>query len=292
MCELFCLSSRLATRTTFSLCTFASHGAAGAAGGVAVDGWGVALYDGADVRLYKEPEPAGDSAWLKFVEGRRLASRLLLSHIRHATTGAVSFANTQPFVRELGGRRHVFAHNGKLDGIADCFGAAALRFHPVGATDSEMAFCLLLERLVPLWRGPAVPALGDRLDVVARFAAEMRAFGPANFLYADGDALFAHGHRRMQANGTIAPPGLWLLARECAVDADGLMQAGVRVEAGGDGQKIVLLASVPLSGEGWRPLAEGEVIVVKDGRIVGRAADRHPAGSGGKPRTANRRQTA
>jgi hypothetical protein len=36
---------------------------------------------------------------------------------------------------------------------------------------------------------------------------------------------------------------------------------------------ITLLASVPLTGEGWRPLAEGEMIVVKDGRVVGRAAD-------------------
>jgi uncharacterized protein (DUF2345 family) len=41
-----------------------------------------------------------------------------------------------------------------------------------------------------------------------------------------------------------------------------------------------------MSGEGWRPLAEGEVVVVKEGRIVARAADHHPAGSGGKPRPA------
>jgi predicted glutamine amidotransferase len=265
MCELFCLSSQLPTRTTFSLRTFASHGAPGA---VAVDGWGVAFYDGADVRLYKEPEPAGDSAWLKFVEGRRLASRLLLSHIRHATAGGISFANTQPFVRELGGRRHVFAHNGQLDGIANCYDAASLRFHPVGATDSELAFCLLLERLAPLWRLTTVPALAERINVVARFAAEMREFGPANFLYGDSDALFAHGHRRMHADGTVAPPGLWLLQRQCAVDADGLTQSGVTVEAGSDGQNIVLLASVPLSDESWRPVAEGEVIVVKDGRPV------------------------
>ena len=267
MCELFCLSSRLPTRTTFSLRTFAGHGARG---GTSVDGWGIAAYDadGADVRLYKEPEPAADSDWLAFIEGRRLASRLLVSHIRHATRGAVSFVNTQPFVRELGGRRHVFAHNGMLDGIIGRRKAAPLRFHPIGATDSELAFCLLLERLVPLWRAGTVPALVDRFDIVARFAAEMREFGPANFLYADGDALFAHGHRRMQADRTIAPPGLWSLQRQCAVDADGLPQAGVRVETHGEDQRIVLLASVPLSSEGWRALAEGEVIAVKDGEVM------------------------
>lgn len=265
MCELFCLSSHLPTRATFSLHTFASHGAPG---GTAVDGWGIAFYDGCDVRLYKEPEPAGDSAWLAFIERRRPASRLILSHIRRATKGAISFANTQPFVRELGGRMHVFAHNGRLDGIETQYGVAPRRFRPVGATDSEIAFCIILERLAPLWSAGAAPSLDDRLDIIARFAAEMREMGPANFLYGDGDTLFAHGHRRIQADGTIAPPGLWLLRRECAVDPDGLPQSGVTIETSGEGQAIALLASVPLTREEWRPLAEGEVIAVKDGRTV------------------------
>ena len=174
MCELFCLSSRLPTRATFTLRTFASHGALG---GAAVDGWGIAFYDGRAVRLYKEPEPAGDSAWLAFIEGRRLAGRLVLSHIRRATTGAISFANTQPFVRELGGRMHVFAHNGRLDGIETQYGSAPQRFRPVGDTDSEAAFCIILERLAPLWSAGTTPALADRLDIIARFAAEMRRLG-------------------------------------------------------------------------------------------------------------------
>ena len=268
MCELFCLSSRLPTRTTFSLQTFAGHGAAGE---ISVDGWGIACYDGADVRLYKEPEPAGDSAWLKFIEDRRLASRLLLSHIRHATTGDISFVNTQPFIRELGGRRHVFAHNGQLAGAVRRHNAAPLRFQAIGTTDSEAAFCLLLEHMAPLWQGAAVPALADRLDIVAGFAAAMRAFGPANFLYGDSDVLFAHGHRRVQSDKTTAPPGLWLLQRHCPFDADRLPQSGVTIDAGREHQKIALLASVPLSGEAWQPLAEGEVLAVKDGEVVARA---------------------
>ncbi len=45
-----------------------------------------------------------------------LPTRLLISHIRHATRGALSLANTQPFGREFGGRTHLFAHNGRLEG--------------------------------------------------------------------------------------------------------------------------------------------------------------------------------
>lgn len=268
MCELFCLSSRVPTRATFSLRAFASHGAPG---GTAIDGWGIAFYDGRAVRLYKEPEPAGDSVWLGFIEQRRVASRFIISHIRRATMGAVCLANTQPFIRELGGRMHVFAHNGRLDGIEARYAVAKQRFRPVGETDSEIAFCMLAERLWPHWSSDGIPALDQRLDVVARFAAELRELGPANFLYADGDAVFAHGHQRIQAGGTVAPPGLWQLHRECAVDIDGLPLPGVTVEGSGGGQAITLLASVPLTDEGWRPLAEGEVIAVKEGRVVRRA---------------------
>lgn len=53
----------------------------------------------------------------------------------------------------------------------------------------------------------------------------------------------------------------------------GGIEAGVTIEGSGEGQAITLLASVPLTSEGWQPLAEGEVIVVKEGRVVHRAPD-------------------
>lgn len=265
MCELFCLSSRLPTRVTFSLRKFADRGGLG---GHNVDGWGVAFHDGREVRLYKEPEPAGDSPWLAFIQERRLPTRLLISHIRHATRGALSLANTQPFARELGGRTHLFAHNGRLEGIDDRFAASKVRFRPVGDTDSEMAFCLLLERLSPLWDRGAVPPLAARLAAVAGLAEDLRPLGPANFLYSDGEVVFGHGHRRTQADGTIAPPGLWCLQRACAVDTEAPTPSGVTIEPGAGPQEITLLASVPVTGEQWRPLAEGEIVVVANGQVV------------------------
>jgi glutamine amidotransferase len=263
MCELFCLSSRLATVVSFSLEAFARRGDRN---GRNVDGWGLVYYDGRDVRLYKEPEPAGDSTWLSFVERRRVASTLVLSHIRHATRGRISLANTQPFARELGGRLHVFAHNGRLDDIETCHAGEWDRFRPIGETDSEIAFCILLERLSELWRGHMEPSLGDRLAVVERFATDMRRLGPANFIYADSNALFAHGHRRIQADGMIGPPGLWQLQRRCLVDADASPEPGVAIEPGRQDQEVTLFASVPLTAERWRPLDEGEVLVVTEGR--------------------------
>ena len=265
MCELFCLSSRQPTVATFSLERFAARG--GLAGHT-IDGWGLALYDDADLRLYREPEPARDSRWLQFVQGRRLPSRLLISHIRHATRGGVRLANTQPFAREIGGRMHVFAHNGRLEPLLQPGAPRPRRFRPIGDTDSEVAACLLFDAMAGLWDAGTEPPLGRRVMLVSDFAASLRPLGPANFLYSDGHHVYAHGHRRTQAEGRIAPPGLWLLRRECAADADALPQAGLSLDTGSGPQQVVLLASVPLTDEPWRPLGEGELVVAANGTLL------------------------
>jgi glutamine amidotransferase len=121
-------------------------------------------------------------------------SDLVLSHIRLATQGEPVLHNTQPFQRELGGRAHVFAHNGDLLGIRDECHLESRRFTPIGDTDSELAFCCLLERLAELWdqAEETPPSVESRLEVVADFAAWLRPLGPFNFIYSDGDTLFVH----------------------------------------------------------------------------------------------------
>lgn len=92
---------------------------------------------------------------------------------------------------------HIFAHNGWLPGLSGMPDFQLSLFRPVGETDSEHAFCVLLERMMEIWmRAGDIPSLDERLTVVASFAKALRMFGPANFLYSSGDALLAHGHRR------------------------------------------------------------------------------------------------
>jgi len=265
MCELLALSASHPVRLTFSLQTLAERG--GMTGRMH-DGWGVAFYQGQDVALFREPAPAADSALVRFLETQGPATDLAISHIRHATRGAVTLANTQPFVRKLGGSSHVFAHNGNLADIERIAGLARVAFQPLGQTDSELAFCALLARLAPLWADAKPPALAQRLAVLAEYAAELRTLGPANFLYADGDALFAHGHRRLQpASGLAEAPGLWYLQRTCPAEgSDDAVSPAVSV--GSAARSVVLLASVPLSDEAWIPLQEGESLVLRAGGIV------------------------
>jgi len=274
VCELFAMSSRLSADVRYSLEAFSRRGGLA---GPHKDGWGIAWYVDEDVRLLKESEPAADSACVRFIQDHPFSAAIVVSHIRKATRGPRAMKNCQPFARELGGRMHVFAHNGDLaEGLR---GVAASGFRPVGDTDSERAFCALLERLRPLWQGGGTPAIDARLGVVADFAAEIRRLGPANFIYSDADAVFFHGHRRVHGDRPVPePPGLHVLCRRCAGRPAMLSAEGLAVTLVAE-QEVVLAASVPLTDEpGWRALAEGEIVVARHGRILATASS--PAAPG------------
>jgi glutamine amidotransferase len=263
------MSSRFPADVRFSLEAFSRRGGLG---GRNKDGWGLAYYVDRDVRLVKEAHQAADSACIRFIQDHPLTSSIVMSHIRRATRGAVVMKNCQPFQRELGGTVHLFAHNGDLDPDTLRGHMHLEAFHPVGETDSEYAFCALLERLRASWLHDGRPALAERREIVARFAAELRAFGPANFLYSDGDALFVHGHIRMHGDGAPPhPPGLHVLCRRCTLGTGNVNAEGLTVTLPAE-QDVLLAASVPLTGEsGWHALGEGELVVVRQGRIVHRA---------------------
>lgn len=254
MCELLAMSARFPTTLHRSMAELARHGGET---GPHRDGWGVGFFHERDAFVLREPSAASWSQWLAFLQDHDPQSGTVIAHIRRATQGALLLRNSQPFARELGGRMHVFAHNGMLPAIEEDARFATRRFRRVGDTDSEQAFCALLERLAPLWEADEVPSLEARRAVIARVARDLRDLGPANFLYSDGDALFAHGHRRRNDAGEIEPPGLHLLCRHCTATADGV--------------DVALVASVPLSDEPWRALGEGELVVLREGRVVAAA---------------------
>ncbi len=256
------------------------------------DGWGIAALtwprreDGTtaqapEVDRYREASPASASAFAATVRARLLegdgdrkagsehAERLVLCHIRKATQGARTLRNTQPFVRELGGRLHVFAHNGDLPGAEQAFAVERCGpCRPVGDTDSERLFCALLKALQPLWcaQEPGeVPPLDARMEVVGSVAARARALGPANFFYSDGDAVIVHAHERTQPHGAVGPPGLLLRRLPGEGGAPGgLLLASVPFTLGGD-------RTEPGVGEApWEPLAPGELLALREGRVVAR----------------------
>ena len=268
MCELFALSSSQPTTVSVSLDLFASHGSGDSEN---KDGWGIAYYFEGDIRRYRDTGPAADSALVKFVEKQSLRSTQVLAHIRNANVGSICLPNTHPFSRELGGNMHTFAHNGYLEGVTEEKSFALHRFRPIGDTDSEYAFCALLERLCDVWmRESDLPAIQDRLDIIALFAREIRALGLSNFIYCDGDAIFVHANRRRQSDGKFRPPGLWLHQQTCPEHISEISGGGISI--GTERQKIAMAASVPITAENWEPLDDGTVVVMRKGKVVAKLA--------------------
>ncbi|MGE4340551.1 MAG: class II glutamine amidotransferase, partial [Pigmentiphaga sp.] len=232
------------------------------------DGWGVAYYEGNDVHMIKDSASAIDSPWVTFTERLSLRSTIVVAHVRHASTGEVALHNTHPFMRELGGQSHVFAHNGAVPNVINSDLFRLRRFHPLGTTDSEWAFCSLMDQMGDLWdQKGCVPPLDERTDVVVDFARRLKLEGPANFLYADGDALFLYGDRRKpHPDAPAEAPGLHVLLR-------GDARNGPSSDSMADEEEIspiLLAASVPLTDDHWTPLSKGEFLVVRNGAILHR----------------------
>lgn len=262
MCQLLGISSRAPIRLRVSWERFARHGSQE---GGNPDGWGVAYAAGGDVCVLKEPAPAADSRLVAFLGRNGPPATTVVSHVRRATLGAGGMCNTQPFGRALGGRNHVFAHNGHVTGIEP---PASPWLRPVGTTDSEVLFSILLHRLEPLWRGATEPSLAARTEVIAGFAEEMRSRGALNFLYFDGRTLFAHAHRRtIRGAGISTEPGLFLL-RCVHHSGDAQDDPCAALQCMGSDTTRAVVATRPLSERGWEPLPGGTLLRLQDGDVV------------------------
>lgn len=271
MCELFAMSSRKPSALNYSLNEFSRHGGLTHKN---KSGWGIAYFYDRDVFLVKEPLPASDSPLAQYIANDNRVSHCVIAHVRLATIGEPALKNTHPFRFALAGQAHVFAHNGTLKGLKDDCAGQALHYDPIGETDSELAFSLLLDRMRPLWTAQQgmVPPLRDRLEVFAGFAANMRPRGSANFLYGDGDVLFVHAHKRIyEENGGFSEPRApGLSIKNCQVCEPGPDYSCDGLRVGLEDHNTTLVASVPLDDVGWSPLPEGVTLAIRNGEEVAR----------------------
>jgi len=260
MCELFAFSSSDPTRANFVLDEFKSHGCAK---GPHCDGWGLAFYQEQYAQVFREEKPAAFSEWMEFLLSHENYSQCVISHIRKATQGDIALKNTQPFSRENHGQRHIFAHNGDLKGFKEH--CQFVHYHPIGDTDSEYAFCTLMDAVSLLWLD-STPTLEQRIDLLTPMFSQWSSLGPANFIYSDSEYLYAFANKRHQKNGNITPPGMHYLQRNNKKHQ--CFNRLVGVELSGDVKAITLFASVPLSDENWQPFKENELIVCQNGKVI------------------------
>ncbi len=253
MCELLGMNCNVPTDIVFSFSGLRQRGGRTAHH---ADGWGLALYERNVARTFLEPTAAANSPLARFVAENPIKTLLAIGHIRKRTRGAVSLANTHPFVRELWGRHWVFAHNGT---VKNARRLKLGRFRPLGTTDSEHAYCHLLEALrSDLKVHPKSPA--ELWSAVADHSRRIGANGTFNFLLSDGRHLFARCATKLTYIVRKAPFGEARLADEdVAVDFSAVTTPRDRV---------AVVTTVPLTtNETWTHGEPGTMWVFQAGRL-------------------------
>ncbi|WP_440995975.1 class II glutamine amidotransferase [Arhodomonas sp. SL1] len=258
MCELLAMSANTPTSIRFSFTGLVERGGRTAHHG---DGWGIGFYEGRRCRLFHDPVSSYRSEVARFVRECGIKSEIVISHIRKANRGRVSLANTHPFERELWGRSFVFAHNGQLKGIK----RRPLRhYRPMGTTDSEHAFCWLMDRIRERFpRPPQRPA--PLRHLIRECCEDLAGLGTFNMLFSDARELYVYCSTRL----------CWL-TRRAPFGRASLRDAEVQVDFGLEttpDDVVTVIATEPLTvDETWNPMAHGELLVFRDGEVVLRNA--------------------
>ncbi len=251
MCQLLGLNANTPTDVMFSFTGFSMRAEEHK------DGFGIAFFEGAGMRLMIDAQSARSSPVAEMVRRYPIKSDNIVAHIRKATQGRVALENTHPFVRELWGRYWVFAHNGDLKGFEPLLHGA---FRPVGGTDSERAFCWLMQELAKAHASvPTITELTATLRELALIAAK---HGTFNFMLNNGQALWAHCsthlHHLVRQHPFVQAT---LQDDDVSVDFAPLASAGDRV---------AIVVTEPLTkNETWVAFAPGELRVFLAGQVVG-----------------------
>jgi predicted glutamine amidotransferase len=221
-----------------------------------VDGTGIGFFDSAGAPvLDKQPEPASEDE--EFIhEAKAAESTAFVAHVRRASAGGRTVRNTHPFA--MNGR--IMAHNGgfgelpRLNAQLGPYASLVL-----GDTDSERYFALITQQTDAC--GGDVSA---GITAAAGWIAANLPVSSLNTVVAAPGELWAlrypgqhalHILERPAGPGVRsgAPTGLHVRSTTSSVQVPALQSAA-----------SVVIASERLDGEdGWRMLAEGELVHVR-----------------------------
>ena len=254
MCQLLGMNCATPTDVTFSFRGFSQRA------GITsdhCDGFGIAFFEDKACRLFVDNQSAVESPIAELVRNYPIKSRNVIAHIRKATQGKITLENSHPFSRELWGRQWIFAHNGDLHGFNPTLSG---RFTPVGNTDSERAFCFLLDQLV-LKFGYHEPKLDQIFDLFAEVSPKIAEHGTFNFCLSNGQALFTYAITKLH----------WLV-REYPFKPAQLIDLDVEVDFSQvttPEDRVAVITTEPLTqNEVWTAFEPGEMILFQDGRPI------------------------
>ncbi len=254
MCELLGMNCNVPTDIRFSFSGLIQRGGRT---GPHRDGWGIAFYEGKGCRTFHDPRPSVQSEVAQLVRRHSIKSLNVICHIRKATNGRVCLENTHPFTRELWGRHWAFAHNGKLKGIKE---RPLIFYRPIGTTDSEHAFCWMLDQIRA--RHPTPPRNAATLrHSIHELAAQLDGLGVFNMLLCDSHHLYCYCDTNLT----------WLTRRAPFGEAS-LIDTDLSVDFSQEttpNDIVTMIATRPLTHhEPWQTMAPGSLVVFRDGLPV------------------------
>ncbi|MEY4099223.1 MAG: hypothetical protein RL300_394 [Pseudomonadota bacterium] len=260
MCQLLGMNSHLPASLTLSFTGFSQRGGCTDHHG---DGWGIAFFEsdcatpGKGVRHFVDKSSAATSPIAQMLKSYPIKSHNVVAHVRKATVGQVALENCHPFVRELWGRNWVFAHNGDLKNYAPRLHGS---FHPVGNTDSELAFCWIMQELAKSHAD--VPSVEELSVTLRELVPQIARHGTFNFLLSNGQALWAHATTKLHYVLRGHP------FREVHLKDEDVCVNLAELNSPED--RLVVVVTEPLTtDEDWVAMTSGELVVFADGtRLV------------------------
>jgi predicted glutamine amidotransferase len=216
------------------------------------DGYGLATFDrNGELGLIRAPIRAADDEAFA-AAARATHAAVHLAHVRYADTGAVSEANTHPFI--LDGR--AFAHNGvvsDLDELDRRLGSHRALVH--GQTDSERFFALLTVAI----REHDGDVRAGIIAATTMLARDITLYS-LNFLLATAGHLWAfrypeHNDLYVLARAPGGPRGNQPLDEH---SPHGTIRMRMRE---GARRRLIVVASEPMDEDlGWEEVAAGELL--------------------------------
>ena len=253
MCQLLGMNANTPTDIVFSFTGFCTRAEEHK------DGFGIAFFEGNGVRLFVDAQSARCSPVADMVRNYPIRSDNIIAHIRKATQGRIALENTHPFQRELWGRYWVFAHNGDLKQYKPRLHSS---FRPVGGTDSELAFCWLMQELAKAHA--SVPPTAELTRTLRELVPRIASHGTFNFMLSNGEALWAHCATRLCYLVRQHP------FRQAKLQDDDISVNFAELTTPSD--RVAIVVTEPLtSDEAWTEFAPGELKVFAGGAPLNRA---------------------
>lgn len=241
------------------------------------DGFGIAFFEKSScesqnggnsatgLRVFHDNRPSHLSPVADLVNHYPIKAMNVIAHIRKATQGQNCLANTHPFVREVWGEQWVFAHNGQMNKafVERCRrlqdNGNAVHCQPVGTTDSEVAFCYLINRLKSTFKSrPDDKVLFNFLTTQCRYLS-------ANGLF---NCLLSNGTWQLAYAGSL----LFYLTRQAPFGEAKLSDEDLSInfsDVTTDNDRVTILVTVPLTqNEKWQQLAVNECLIFQDGAVI------------------------